>query len=470
MHERHGAGVHRQPLIVFLLATFNYTANAATASVGWEPAYPSEQYHQLPAEHLWHRHWHWHLPPAGHSPHTMLLLAGSSTDAAAEALPHGSLSWRSTPAARTGYFLLMLFAAVTVLYAGIRSYFKNSGNLRYQFCSQNLDVAISFIGLVTSCIWYGVVQEAIMTTSYAGGMFPSVAFLTCSNQLSMVIFSCLSLACSTRQFKREGSLRVAVPAFSGCISSWAQDSALLYITFPVQAVFKSSRICPQMIVSTLLNGENHGWRDYAVALAVSACVGAFTLTMHGDTSAPDSDFWWCGLLLMVCFLIFDSLTGSSQKKIYNSYPTFSPLDMMLASGVYQSVYIGIVIVCSHGFGPIFTFLRANPVAIRDLMESGISASFSQYLAYYIIKSRGPVALAIMLAVRQVLSILISSILYGHPITPVSWLFAVGALLLSCLKAVLGQALPKTATKGALAAFQAKAESDTSYGATKSSHV
>lgn len=341
--------------------------------------------------------------------------------------------WRSTPAARVGYSFLCVFGVATLLYAGFRSFHP------VLIHSEHVDLALGFIGLVASCIWYGVVQEAIMTTAYAGGMFPSATYLTCTNQFSMVLFSCLVMLFTRRPLNTDGSMRVAIPALSGCISSWAQDCALLYVTFPIQAMFKSSRIVPQMVLSSWLNSEDHGWRDYAAAITVSTCVGAFTLAMHGDTSAPESDYYWCGVLLMVCFLFFDSLTGSCQKRIYNRHPGFNPMDMMMASGVYQTLYIGLVIVGSVGFAPLVAFLKVSPVAIRDLLESGVSASLSQYLAYYIIKLRGPVALAIMLAVRQVLSILVSSVLYDHPISPLSWAFAICALLVSCGRTVFDQA-------------------------------
>lgn len=317
------------------------------------------------------------------------------------------------------------FSLAVAYYAGHA--FANRVATQRDFVKQCVDISVSFAGLVFSCIWYGITQEAIMTTEYNGGRFPSVVFLTFSNQAFMVACSGIALWLRREPIRTEACRWCWVPAVTACAAAWSQESALLFIAFPVQAVFKSSRIAPQMIVDTLMNSCRHGWIDYLFAVAVSACVFGFTLAMHGDHAAIMAEFAWVGVFLMCLFLFCDALTGGMQKLIYNRFPHISNFEMMFVSGSYQLMYLMVAVMFSRGFATIFHFLWLNSAALRDLAELGISATISQYLALYIIKAHGPVILAFMLAIRQVLSVLVSCLMFRHPLSTAAVVFAAGAL-------------------------------------------
>ena len=84
------------------------------------------------------------------------------------------------------------------------------------------------------------------------------------------------------------------------------------------------------------------------------------------------------------------------------------------------------LVMSNDIRATIEFLRANPRAIKFLAGTGWESSLGQYIAFYIIGAFGPVALAILMTTRQVLSIVISTVLFNHHIVD-GWIVGIIAL-------------------------------------------
>ena len=53
-------------------------------------------------------------------------------------------------------------------------------------------------------------------------------------------------------------LSFAPCALSNTFSSWSQYNALKFVTFPVQTIFKSSKIIPVMLMGRFLKGTMYG--------------------------------------------------------------------------------------------------------------------------------------------------------------------------------------------------------------------
>merc|ERR1719321_2083485 len=82
----------------------------------------------------------------------------------------------------------------------------------------------------------------------------------------------------------------ALPAMTGLLGSWCQHSSLMYITFPSATVFKSSKIIPTMVMSTLMHGQSHSWKEYGVSAVVTVSVtGFFLCTQHETNASPDNN-------------------------------------------------------------------------------------------------------------------------------------------------------------------------------------
>ena len=142
-----------------------------------------------------------------------------------------------------------------------------------------------FVGLQVSYLTWGYCQESLMTTTFLptprvpNGLFPSAAFAVFCNRV-------LALLVATVMVKRRhGTLRspnsapmiaFAPCAMSNTFSSWAQYTALKYVTFPVQTLFKSSKIIPVMLMGRILQRKTYKRKEYLDALFITAGVFLFS--------------------------------------------------------------------------------------------------------------------------------------------------------------------------------------------------
>jgi drug/metabolite transporter (DMT)-like permease len=179
-----------------------------------------------------------------------------------------------------------------------------------------------------------------------------------------------------------------------------------------------------MAINTVVNGEVQTTSMYALAVFISVCVAGFSLANSDDNSAPNANKT-LGLMLISGSVITGSLGSTTQKSVFSKFPNFTSTQMMLVCGVFTCA-LSIIGVCSTtGFSPLMVFLEKNPTCIKDIFALGLSGTMGYFFIFYIVSHHGPVALAIMMVVKQVVSIIFSSLLYGHPLNTMAQLCAIG---------------------------------------------
>lgn len=125
-----------------------------------------------------------------------------------------------------------------------------------EFFIQAIKFGMCFCGLQASYLTWGYMQELIMTTEFTptervpSGKFPSAAFCVFSNRFLAVLVALISVRIRKGAFfaNNTAPLLAFTPcALSNTMSSWSQYASLKYVSFPVQTVFKSSKIIPVMV-------------------------------------------------------------------------------------------------------------------------------------------------------------------------------------------------------------------------------
>lgn len=74
---------------------------------------------------------------------------------------------------------------------------------------------------------------------------------------------------------------------------------------------------------------------------------------------------------------------------------------------------------------VIEFLKANPNALQYNIMTAITSASGQLCIFYTIKEFGPIVFTIIMTTRQMLSICLSAIIFGHAISPLA---AMGAAL------------------------------------------
>lgn len=286
-----------------------------------------------------------------------------------------------------------------------------------------------FVGLQVSYLTWGVMQEKIMTTRFSptpmvpDGLFPSATFCVFSNRALAIVLAIALCYYHHGSLKTEAPLWYFTPcALSNTTSSWAQYAALKYVSFPMQVLFKSAKVIPVMMVGKFMNGATFPWIEYFEAVAITAGVSLFSLSKSGGTGDGDNTTTeLSGLFMLTLYITSDAFTSQWQDRIYKAYPKkIDQYQMMFGVNVSATILTVAALVVSNEIPLVLEFLLYNPSAFVYNVITAIASATGQMFIFYTIKSFGPVVFTIIMTTRQMISMVISTIFFGHPLNAGSY--------------------------------------------------
>jgi len=231
-------------------------------------------------------------------------------------------------------------AVVAARGTGLDGFFAQHCASNPEFFKQAFKFLCCFCGLQASYLTWGYMQELIMTTNFVptervpDGKFPSAAFCVFSNRFLAVIVALIAVRIKHGAFfeYNKAPLWAFTPcALSNTMSSWSQYASLKYVSFPVQTVFKSSKIIPVMIMGKVLKGTVYPCSQYVEAFLITLGVAIFSvLSKEGDSGESTKLVGW---LFLVSYITSDSFTAQWQDKVYTKYgrENVDPYQMMLGT-------------------------------------------------------------------------------------------------------------------------------------------
>merc|ERR1719156_423882 len=155
-------------------------------------------------------------------------------------------------------------------------------------------------------------------------------------------------------------------------------------------------------------------REWADALLITAGVAAFIWFAEQDPTA--GDFSWkthgVGMLMLLGFLLCDAVTPSLQKRAFSN-SNLDAFQMMFWIGAASSVYAGAMLYFSGELNYAISFLMSRQEALFDVLALSLIATLGQIFIYVTVQKHGPVALSMIMTTRQVLSVVLSCVLFGH---------------------------------------------------------
>merc|ERR1712003_558286 len=200
---------------------------------------------------------------------------------------------------------------------------------------------------------------------------------------------------------------------SNTMSSWSQYASLRYVSFPVQTVFKSSKIIPVMVMGKVLKGTSYPRSQYLEAFLITVGVAVFSVA--SKPSDKDTSTEILGLLFMCMYICFDCFTSQWQDKVYVKYgrPNVDPYQMMLGVNSSAIIMTTAGLIFGGDIPKIIEFFKVNPNVLQYNIITAITSATGQLFIYTTIKEFGPIVFTVIMTTRQMISICISSIIFGH---------------------------------------------------------
>lgn len=304
-----------------------------------------------------------------------------------------------------------MFAPVQSVWATI----KGNNALHVSWC----------VGGIFGClVAYGFLQERIMAEPFApdGALFKESLFLVLCNRLVTTLVALAALVTMNMDVKPVAPIySYFAISLSNVVATSCQYEALKYLSFPMQTLGKSAKMIPVMIWGGLILRNKYGVKDYLVAGMVMAGCSLFLTTgeiksKKADDSASGSII---GMLLMLGYLGFDGFTSNFQARLFKGYnmTIFNQVFYVQLTAVAQSLF---VLLTSGQMWSALEFVSAHPAAMKSILLLSLAATVGQLFIYHTIKAYGPLLFATVMTTRQFVSILLSCILFVHPLSMGQW--------------------------------------------------
>ncbi|OWF36542.1 adenosine 3'-phospho 5'-phosphosulfate transporter 1-like isoform X2 [Mizuhopecten yessoensis] len=310
---------------------------------------------------------------------------------------------------------------------------------QYQKCGTLL---FCVAGLQGAYLTWGVLQERIMTFEYgktdteAGEFFKNSQFLVFINRILALVIGGVVLVMRAQPPHNAPLFKYSYSSFSNIMSSWFQYEALKFVSFPTQVLAKASKVIPVMLMGKVVSRKTYEYNEYVTALMISFGISMFLLSSGDVTRHKGSVTTVSGVILLAGYILFDSFTSNWQGELFRRYK-MSPIQMMTGVNLFSCLLTAVSLLEQGGFFDSVAFMGRNPAFIFHAMILSLCSAFGQLFIFFTLSRFGPVTFTIIMTIRQGIAILLSCVIYGHPVTYIGFFGIMVVFLALFLKIYAG---------------------------------
>ena len=301
-----------------------------------------------------------------------------------------------------------------------------------------LRAAGSGLGVVGSLAAYALLQERLVARPWGGGgpggpeaeYFQASLLAVLANRAAASGAAFLALAARPPPARRAGAPRAPLRHFAAIsaanvAATACQYEALKHVSFPVQALAKAGKVLPAMAWGWLVLRKRYPlYPDVAAAAGVSAGALLFLLSAdslasgrrRGDGTGGGAGAPLVGAALMAAYLLCDGLTSTLQQRLFEKYRTPTQAQVAYTSLCSAGVALGSLLLSGQLLPSVaFVVRHRRDGCLAALLQLATAATVGQFFIAHTIKEFGAVFYAGVMATRQLLSIVLSSVVFLHPL-------------------------------------------------------
>lgn len=291
------------------------------------------------------------------------------------------------------------------------------------FKKKAIQLIVCVVGLQCSYVVWGVLQERIMTRTYltlqpdgssTQVKFKNSQFLVFMNRVLAMCFAVFYIIVTRQPRHKAPIYKYSYSSLSNILSSWFQYEALKFVSFPTQVLVKASKIIPVMLMGKLVSKKTYPYHEYFTAVMLSLGVSLFLLSA-GTSKKSAVETSLSGAVIMLGYMLFDSFTSNWQSKMFNTYK-MSSIQMMFGANFFSSV---LTFWSLAQTGTLFTalqFVYSHPTFAFHICVLSLCSATGQLFIFHTIQMFGPVIFTMIMTTRMMFSIVLSCILYQHPLS------------------------------------------------------
>jgi len=274
-------------------------------------------------------------------------------------------------------------------------------------------------GLYASYLTWGVLQERIITREYGvdengnPAKFTDSQFLVFINRFGALVVSGVYI-----QLKRQPKhgcpfYKYSFCSFSNILSSWFQYEALKFVSFPTQVLAKACKVIPVMLMGKAISGNKYPLFDWFTAGLLGVGTSIFLLSQDQDPDKEATTTTFSGLICLMGYMSFDSFTSNWQGEVFKH--KMSSMEMMFGVNVFSCLFTSWSLIQQGSLQTSIAFILAHPDFMWHAAILSAASCSGQLFIYYTIAEFGAVVFTIIMTTRSALAIILSCIIYSHPV-------------------------------------------------------
>jgi len=246
-------------------------------------------------------------------------------------------------------------------------------------------------------------------------IFQFPVFIIAVNHTCGAVFAFANLKVNKLPVLGPGIQLTTLPATVDYVATLLQHQALYYIFFPAQTLMKTLKLIPVMLVGRLLKNRTYSWLDYLEAALITGLVTYFVYDfqfMQGSLSGGALQHATWGIVMMVGYIISDSFLSNLEDYVYQK-ARLDPAQMLFGLELFSGVTAWVLLLFRGQLLPALRFLATYRESITYLIMQAWASAIGAYTCTLTVRLYGPAIFTLLMMSRQVLSLVLSCIVFQH---------------------------------------------------------
>lgn len=207
--------------------------------------------------------------------------------------------------------------------------------------------------------------------------------------------------------------------------------ALRYVTYPTKVIFKSAKLIPTMIVSTLFHSKKYSVLEYVAALLL--CMGAAGYSIGPGGNDQDRNDQWQGIALLLISVLCDAIVPNLQQSLMaptasssgpvpsannnnssNSNKQLTAAELMVNTNAVGFIGLLFYTQMAGHLVPAITAFIQHPRLVVYLTFVGMGLGCAVLAYTRLIKASGSVVAVAVATLRKVVTMVLSYLVFPKP--------------------------------------------------------
>eukprot|EP00933_Yihiella_yeosuensis_P075627 TRINITY_DN8507_c2_g2_i1.p1 TRINITY_DN8507_c2_g2~~TRINITY_DN8507_c2_g2_i1.p1 ORF type:complete len:324 (-),score=72.02 TRINITY_DN8507_c2_g2_i1:149-1120(-) len=278
-------------------------------------------------------------------------------------------------------------------------------------------------GIWTCFFAYGILQETIFVfKTESGDKFKQTTLLLIvEHSVSAIVAFVIMKAFgqSSNQSWAPFLTSQGLVACAQCGAKFSSNEALKSVSYPIQALAKSSKTLPAML-GCLWSGKAITKIQWAAAFGITLGTAGFSLA--GKSKGSDIQASPFGVGLLVLSLMCDGTVSAAQEGMRKQKNQLTAYEQMFMTNIGAAVLLLPVSFATGQLQSGVAFLLANHTILDEIAIFALCSAFGQVFIFLTISWFGPDTNAKITTVRKMATVMISIVWFGHSVKNEQWAF------------------------------------------------